>query len=174
MQMASSNRKEGMLIWLEGQDKGKKKGSAISSANSPKSYPQTRRQGLSLSWVTDMTLEAAARMITTVVWRRLRSQKAMEDFTPMTLIFKDSLNIFPFPGSSVGKESACSAEDPGSIPGSRRSPGERNGNPLQYPCLENPHGPRSLMGYSPWGCKAQQDRAINTFTFRFISKPVKI
>ena len=121
-----------------GSGQGEKKGSAISSANSPKSYPQTRRQGLSLSWATDMTLEAAARMITTVVWRRLRSQKAMEDFTPMTLIFKDSLNIFPFPGSSVGKESACSAEDPGSIPGSRRSPGERNGNPLQYPCLENP------------------------------------
>ena len=36
-----------------------------------------------------------------------------------------------------GKEPACSAEDPGSIPGSRRSPGEGNGHPLQYPCLEN-------------------------------------
>ena len=33
--------------------------------------------------------------------------------------------------------SACNAEDPGSIPGLRRSPGEGNGNPLQYPCLEN-------------------------------------
>ena len=43
-----------------------------------------------------------------------------------------------FPGSSVGKESACSAGDPGSIPGLGRSPGERNGNPLQYLCLENP------------------------------------
>ena len=42
------------------------------------------------------------------------------------------------PGGSVGKESACSAGDPGSIPGSGRSPGEGNGNPLQYPCLENP------------------------------------
>ena len=36
-----------------------------------------------------------------------------------------------FPDSSVGKESACNAEDPGSIPGSRRSPGERIGYPLQ-------------------------------------------
>ena len=36
-----------------------------------------------------------------------------------------------------GKETACSAGDPGSIPGSGRSPGEGNGNPLQYPCLEN-------------------------------------
>ena len=42
-----------------------------------------------------------------------------------------------FPCSSVSKESACSAGDPGSIPGLGRSPGERNGNPLQYPCLEN-------------------------------------
>ena len=40
--------------------------------------------------------------------------------------------------SSVGKESACNAGDPGSIPGSGRSPGEGNGNPLQYACLENP------------------------------------
>ena len=37
-----------------------------------------------------------------------------------------------FPHSSVGKESACNAEDLGLIPGSGRSPGERNGNPLQY------------------------------------------
>ena len=42
------------------------------------------------------------------------------------------------PRSSVGKESACNAEDPGSVPGSGRSPGEGNGNPLQYSCLENP------------------------------------
>ena len=41
-------------------------------------------------------------------------------------------------GSSVSKESACSAGDPGSIPGLGRSPGEGNGNPLQYYCLENP------------------------------------
>jgi len=42
-----------------------------------------------------------------------------------------------FPGSSVGKESACSAGDLRSVPGLLRSPGEGNGNPLQYPCLEN-------------------------------------
>ena len=42
-----------------------------------------------------------------------------------------------FPCSSVGKESACSAGDPGSIPGLGRSPGEGNGNPLQNSCLEN-------------------------------------
>ena len=43
-----------------------------------------------------------------------------------------------FPGSSDGKASACSAGDPGLIPGSGRSPGEGNGNPLQCSCLENP------------------------------------
>ena len=42
-----------------------------------------------------------------------------------------------FPDGSDGKEPACSAGDPGSIPGSGRSPGEGNGNPLQYSCLEN-------------------------------------
>ena len=43
-----------------------------------------------------------------------------------------------FPGGLDGKESACNAGDPGLIPGSGRSPGEGNGNPLQYYCLENP------------------------------------
>ena len=41
----------------------------------------------------------------------------------------------------------------GSIPGSGRSPREENGNPLQYSCLENPQGQRSLVGYSPWVLK---------------------
>ena len=45
-----------------------------------------------------------------------------------------------FPDSSVSKVSACNAGDPGLIPGSERSPGEGNGNPLQYSCLENPVG----------------------------------
>ena len=43
-----------------------------------------------------------------------------------------------FPGASDGKESTCNAGDPGSIPGSGRSPGEWNGNTLQCSCLENP------------------------------------
>ena len=43
-----------------------------------------------------------------------------------------------FPGSLDGKEPACNASDPGSIPGLGRSPGEGNGYPLQYSCLENP------------------------------------
>ena len=62
-------------------------------------------------------------------------------------------NIYWLPGGSDGKASACNAGDPGSIPGSGRSPGEGNGNPLQYSCLENSMDVRSLVGYSPWGRK---------------------
>ena len=46
--------------------------------------------------------------------------------------------VWDFPGGSDCKDSAYNAGDPGSIPGSGRSPGEGNGNPLQYSCLENP------------------------------------
>ena len=46
--------------------------------------------------------------------------------------------VLGFPGSSVGEDTACNAGDPGSIPGSGRSSGEGNDNPLQYSCLENP------------------------------------
>ena len=58
-----------------------------------------------------------------------------------------------FLGSSAGKESACNAGDPSLSPGLESSPEGGIGFPLQYSCLENPHGQRSLAGYSPWGCK---------------------
>ena len=48
------------------------------------------------------------------------------------------LHMLDFPGGSDGKASAYNAGDPGLIPGSGRSSGEGNGNPLQYSCLENP------------------------------------
>ena len=51
-------------------------------------------------------------------------------------------------GGSEVKASASNAGDQGLIPGSGRSPGEGNGNSLQYSYLENPHGQRSLVGYS--------------------------
>ena len=57
------------------------------------------------------------------------------------------------PWCSDGKETSCNAGDLGSIPGLGRSPGGGHGNPLQYSCLENPHGQRSLVGYSPKGHK---------------------
>ena len=58
-----------------------------------------------------------------------------------------------FCGGSDGKVSAWNAGDLGSIPGSGRSPGEGNGNPLQYSCHGKFHGWRNLVGYFPWGCK---------------------
>ena len=65
-----------------------------------------------------------------------------------------------FPGGSDSKEAACKAED--LIPGSGRSPGEGNGHPLQYSCLENPRGQRSLVGYSPRGRRSRTRRATRT------------
>ena len=56
-----------------------------------------------------------------------------------------------FPGGSAGKESACNAGDPVSIPGSGRSSGGGNGNSLQSCGLENPIDRGGLAGYSPWG-----------------------
>ena len=68
-----------------------------------------------------------------------------------------------FPGEGIGYplqyswaslvESACSGGHMDSIPGLEKSPEVDHGNPFQYSCLENPHGHRSLAGYSPWGCK---------------------
>ena len=64
--------------------------------------------------------------------------------------------ILGFPGGSEGKESPCNAGNTGWIPESGRSPGEGNCNPLQYSCLGESHGQRSLAGYSPWNVKVAQ------------------
>ena len=76
------------------------------------------------------------------------------------IIFNDWLDFFfhqtltnAFPGGSVGKELACNAGDLGSIPVYGSSPGGGHSNPLQCFWLENPHGQKSLVVYSPCGCK---------------------
>ena len=69
---------------------------------------------------------------------------------------RDMLPTLVFLGCSGGsdsKESNCNVGELGLIPGLRRSPGGGHGSSLQYSCLENPHGQRSLAGYSPWGHK---------------------
>ena len=66
---------------------------------------------------------------------------------------KPSWKSWGFPGGSDGKKSACNARDPGLIPALGRSPGEGNGNPLQYFCLKNSMDRAAWSGYSPWGCK---------------------
>ena len=55
-----------------------------------------------------------------------------------SFIKKMNIHTIDFPGGSEVKASASSAGDLGSIPGSGRSPGKGNRNPLQYSCLENP------------------------------------
>ena len=62
-----------------------------------------------------------------------------------------------FPGGSDGKESACNAGGLDLIPGLGRSLGGGHGNRLQDSYLENPHGQRSLAGYSPWVCRVRHD-----------------
>ena len=54
------------------------------------------------------------------------------------LVFRNLHTVFHFPGGADGKASVYNVGDSGSIPGLGRSPGEGNGNPLQYYCLENP------------------------------------
>ena len=54
------------------------------------------------------------------------------------MLFRFVIAFLGFPGGSEVKASDCNVGDLGSIPGSGRSPGEGNGNPLQYSCLENP------------------------------------
>ena len=62
-----------------------------------------------------------------------------------------------FPGGSDGKESACNAGNPGSIPGLGRSPGEGNGYPLQYSCLKNSmdRGARWATVHGVANCRTQ-------------------
>ena len=72
-----------------------------------------------------------------------------------------------FPGGSDSKESACIAGDLGLIPESRRSPGEGNGNPLQYSCLENPMDGEAWQATVHGVAKSQALVCDFTFTFHF-------
>ena len=62
----------------------------------------------------------------------------LEEAQARIKIARRNITNLRFPGGSEVKASASNAGDPGSIPGLGRSPGEGNGNPLQYSCLENP------------------------------------
>ena len=62
-----------------------------------------------------------------------------------------------FPSGSDSKQSACSAGDPGSIPTSGRSPGEGNGYPLQYSCLENFMDREAWQALCPWDHRVRHD-----------------
>ena len=78
---------------------------------------------------------------TTSTWQKRQRSSLFKNPTPSIVTHKwAGFHIYRdlFLVTQDGKESACSAEDPGSIPGLGRSPGERNGNPLKYSCLGNP------------------------------------
>ena len=73
--------------------------------------------------------------------------------TESAMVLKGLCSISALPSGTMGKNppaNAGDASDIGSIPGSGRSPGVGNANPLQYSWLGNPMDRRSLMGYSPW------------------------
>ena len=67
-----------------------------------------------------------------------------------------------FPDGSDGKESSCNAGDLGSIPGSGRSPGGGHSNLIHYSYLENPHGQKSLGGYSPLDKELDMTEQLST------------
>ena len=101
-------------------------------------------------WI-GMSYKVSLREETQFRWRRRR--KSIKGETKHTCEFpytSEDIRVHAFlyctcpppmqglPGGSDVKESTCNVGDPGSIPGSERSPGEGTGNPLQYSCLENP------------------------------------
>ena len=73
-------------------------------------------------------------------WVRIQGANAESGYhgAEVSSGFHSSYMCMSFPGGSEVKASACNAGDLGSIPGSAGSPGDGNGNPLQYSCLENP------------------------------------
>ena len=87
---------------------------------------------------------------------RAESVSQLSGYWGIYLGGKYTHTIQGFPGGAMVKNllaNAGDAGDKGSIPGLGSSPGGGRGNPLQYSCLENPHGQKSLVGYSPQGCK---------------------
>ena len=87
-----------------------------------------------------------------------------------TRIISNNLILYPgFPGGSEVKASAYNAGDLGSIPGSRRSPGEGTGNLLQYSCLENPMDGEAWWATVHGVAKSQTRLSDFTFTFHFQS-----
>ena len=87
---------------------------------------------------TSVTWWACNRDYISYFYLFLLEDKLFEDKNCVLAISKHLTFKVGFPGGSEGKESACNAGDLGLIPGLGRSPGEGNGNPLQYSCLESP------------------------------------
>ena len=95
----------------------------------------------------------------------------MSPTAPSDLSVKSAVKVFPigrckFPSGSDGKESACNAGDLGLIPGLGRSSGERNSNPFQYSCLENPMDRGAWWATAHGVEKSWTQLSDYTFTFK--------
>ena len=89
------------------------------------------------------------------------------------LLLSFTLSLFMgFPGGSDGKESTCNAGDLSLIPGLGRSPAGGHGNPLQYSFLENPHGQRSLAGYSHGITESDTTEQLSTAQHIIVYMPI--
>ena len=95
-----------------------------------------------------------------------KSRTQLSDWTELNWKISQDL-----PGGSNGKASVYNAGDLGSIPGSGRFPGEGNGNPLQYSCLENP---MNRGAWCPWGRKESDTTEQSHFTFKDLSEVLLI
>ena len=92
----------------------------------------------------------------------------IDSFKNYLVFFLNSIRaIEDFPDGSDGKVSTCKKRDQGLIHGLRRSPGEGNGNPLQYSCLENPRA-GGLWKATVLGV-AKSRKGLSDFTFTFFS-----
>ena len=90
------------------------------------------------------------------LWHPLETSPYLSEFSWVTIsavclnLFLEYIYIYlPMVAQTVKNLPACNAGDLGLIPGLGRFPGRGHGNPPQYSCLQNPHGQRSLAGYSP-------------------------
>ena len=96
-----------------------------------------------------------------LVAQLVKNLPAMQETPVQFLVREDPLekgqathsSILGLPRDSDNKQSTCNMGDLGSTPRLERSPEGGHGNPLQYSCLENPHGQSCLAGYSPWVTK---------------------
>ena len=102
-------------------------------------------------------------------WRGIKEARMIHLFFSSFFFFKFSKYLtssyYMFLGGSDGKESSCNAGDLGSIFGSGRSPGEGNGNPLQYSCLGNPMDRRTWRATGHGVARGRQDLAMKPLIY---------